>query len=74
MKEITKYMCEYCNTTYDTEDQALNCEASHNEPAELDGKEWMFGKKYPDKLTVVMDDGVECQYIYRREIKEASDV
>lgn len=70
----TMYICEFCGTEYETSAQAENCEAIHHETTEIDGKEWMFGKKYPDKLTVVMDDGAECQYHYFRETKGPSDV
>lgn len=71
MKEIIKYACDFCGTEYDTEVEALHCEATHNEPAEFDDKEWMFGKKYPDKLNVIMEDGAECQYHFFQEVRGA---
>ena len=74
MKEIIKYACDFCGTEYDTEVEALHCEATHNEPAEFDGKEWMFGKKYPDKLNVQMDDGAVCKYVFNAELKGPRDV
>ena len=74
MKEIIKYACDFCGTEYDTEVEALHCEATHNEPAEFDGKEWMFGKKYPDKLNVQMDDGAVCKYVFTAELKGPRDV
>ena len=73
MKEIIKYACDFCGTEYDTEAEALHCEASHNEPQEIDDKQWMFGKKYPDKLNVEMNDGAVCQYNYYREMRGATN-
>ena len=71
MTEIIKYACDFCGTQYDTKAEALHCEATHNEPTEFDGKEWMFGKKYPDKLTVRMEDGAECRYHFVQEVRGA---
>ena len=74
MKQIIKYACDFCGTEYNTEVEVLHCEATHNEPAEFDGKEWMFGKKYPDKLNVSMQDGAVCEYVYHQIMHGAKNV
>jgi len=72
MRISTKYICDLCGTEYDTEAQALHCEATHTQPVVFDDKQWMFGKKYPDKLTIEMDDGAVCQYSFLREMRGAT--
>lgn len=74
MKEIIRYACDFCGTEYNSEGEARLCELSHNEPVEFDGKEWMFGKKYPEKLTVRMKDGSKCRYEFLREMKGSENV
>jgi rubredoxin len=32
MKQIKRYMCEYCNAIYDTEEAAVACERQHVVP------------------------------------------
>ena len=65
----TSYICECCNTEFEVEADALNCEASHIQPDAIETNLWAFGKKYPDKMNIEMGDGAVCEYVYRRELQ-----
>lgn len=66
MKVSTLYTCEFCNTSYKTEKQAVECEKHHRQPTEIKAPKYRSIKNssdgYPDKIMVVFDDGQEIRY------------
>ena len=52
MKEITKYVCEKCGTTYNTADDCLTCESTHLAPGEIIDVRYSRDNDYPIAICV----------------------
>ncbi|MEW5899429.1 MAG: hypothetical protein AB1652_09720 [Bacillota bacterium] len=66
MKAKTQFICELCETTYDTPDEALKCEKTHIKPV-IDGPidpkpEYDYRAKYPRIIKIGFEDGVVREY------------
>lgn len=62
MIERTVYKCEVCGQEFNTEQAALNCEASHNQAVFIRDQEWDSGKQYPRFLEIHMFNGHKVLY------------
>lgn len=66
MKKHILYMCEFCNTQYKNEGEALQCEKNHHKPKEVKRAKYHAAKSdkdgYPDFIEVVFDDGKVIKY------------
>lgn len=67
---VIKYTCDKCKQSYDSESEALKCEASHHDPLYIDGQseryecrsgESAFGS-FPKILLVRMSNGFKVPY------------
>lgn len=69
MKVTTKYVCEYCNTEYATEDKCVACESGHKTITDIITPQYkaigVDKTGYPLRLAVVMSNGATV--LYRRE-------
>lgn len=64
MRQVTHYICEYCNTQYSTEVAARDCERSHSLPKKDSIKYnyiWPF-KSYPASISITFDDNKTFEY------------
>ena len=66
MKKQTLYVCEFCNTQYKNEKDAVICESNHHTPKKI-GKSYYHSAKhtkdgYPDKIEITFDDGEVIKY------------
>lgn len=60
-----KYVCDYCNSNYDTIDEAKNCEDSHCKNFKLDlSQRMIYGKnaKFPSFIYLEADNGKKATY------------
>lgn len=66
MKEQKLYVCEYCNTSYNDENKALNCESNHRHPKSINKALYRSIKSdktgYPQFINIEMDDGKVIRY------------
>lgn len=66
MIEKQLYECEYCYTRYETQEEALACEASHKTVVRISGANYVSQKTdkrgLPYRLFVVFDDGSTAMY------------
>lgn len=66
MKTKTLYQCEYCNTQYAVEKEAMRCEEHHKNPLEITKPKYRSHKNgsdgYPDTIVVVFDNNKEIRY------------
>jgi hypothetical protein len=68
----TKWKCNKCGATYDTEASASNCENSHTDPKDEDeygnkinpiiSMKYTYKEKYPKKIGVLMKDETTQNY------------
>lgn len=73
MKTITRYKCEKCGRTFETKQEALNCENHHAMPEKILPKSYTYEDMqfgYPCVLEIQMDNGDVCEYVYRNQIKK----
>lgn len=63
-KEKITYICEICNTEFDSEEGANQCEQSHAADLEIDTLQYVTRKKFPQKVTLACPkDGTKQVYI-----------
>ena len=62
----TAYMCEYCKTVYDMEDEAKKCEDSHLKACEFHGV-YEKRRKHPVEIKVLF---FENGTIYKKTYRE----
>lgn len=65
MKAKTQFICELCETTYDSPDEAMKCEKTHLEPVEILSCEYLPGGKYAKIINVKFLDGEIRSYVWR---------
>ena len=62
---ITKYICEYCNSEYNTIEDAKKCEDFHSKNFTLDlTAKKVYGKtsKFPSFITLISEDNKKAIY------------
>lgn len=66
MQVITKitYECEKCGHTYDSEQDAIDCENSHIDCTcdKISDLKYLYKGKYPNTMIVLMDDNTSHRY------------
>lgn len=66
MKEVTRYICEICNTEYNNRFQCDDCEKSHKITAKIKKAHYISIDKdykgYPQKIDVEFEDGKILKY------------
>lgn len=66
MKVLSKYKCEFCNTEYVFEKEALNCEKSHKIKGKIKSRMYipvsMDESGYPITISVEFEDGAIVKY------------
>ena len=72
MNTIIKYVCDYCGAEYYTEQECATCEASHKKFVSLVSQKFERDSttpvKYPDKLTVELEDGIYAEFGFVRPL------
>ena len=68
MITVTKYICDFCGTEYDTSAACSLCEESHVSVNEIDDAVYAVGKKYPTLISVVFDDDHVVRYSYASDL------
>ena len=66
MRKVTRYICELCGATYEAEDKARECEASHK-IGKILNFEYAGGSRYPYIVTLKFDGGEKVPYIIEGE-------
>ena len=66
-----KYVCEFCNTEYDTEEECSTCEESHSAVNEIGELKYAPLKAYPTFIEVTTDSGFILQYSFNRIVSYA---
>lgn len=66
MKELKRYMCEYCETVYKDKNEAEKCEHSHMKPERIVYADYLkngkFSDNYPLYINIKMSDGAILAY------------
>jgi hypothetical protein len=73
MKEIRRYVCEFCGVNFDSKEKARLCETSHTIPKEIKSARYVSSNKngdpkcnyannYPEAITILMSNGKEIDY------------
>ncbi len=66
MKTINRYICEICNTEYDSKDTATKCEENHCKPIDIYNCRYVNMSNnmngYPVAISVKMADGTIQTY------------
>ncbi len=72
VKVITRYKCEMCNTEYNDEREAKNCQAFHQVPVKVEPLQYMgqkcFKRPFPFRVIVTVEDGRKAVYQYTAEV------
>lgn len=68
MEQITKYVCGFCRTEFNSEARCLECESSHVPVIEFEGADYNEGKMYPAFVHMVSDDNHMLLYAYREDL------
>lgn len=63
MKTKTLFICEECETIYDTPEEAMKCEKEHLEPVEIVKCEYHCRGKYASAVSVKFLDGTVYRFI-----------
>jgi hypothetical protein len=66
----TKYICEKCNTEYDTESECAECENSHADVESYANAVYDKGRKYPIFIRIDADDGHRVAYSFLTDMGE----
>ncbi len=66
MKQIIKYKCELCGSTYDTEEDAEHCEVLHEAPIKIVKSEYKPGGDIPSSIHVEFSDDFVGIYLFER--------
>ena len=69
MKIIPKFVCECCHGWYNTEEEAMDCEASHMKIEKIVDARYNRGEPFPRRLYVEMEDGRTVRYADPIEVK-----
>ena len=62
MITVTKYICSFCGSEYETEQECTECETSHCSPSEYHSSTYRQHEKYPGFINMLMSDGTLVQY------------
>ena len=68
MREITHYICEYCNTEYNSLDKCQQCEDNHKVDLTIESKKYMPYSKDASGLPNVIEIGYEVDGEPRRAV------
>lgn len=72
MNTIIKYVCDYCGAEYYAEEECATCEAHHKKFVSLVSQKFVRDSstpvKYPDKLTVELEDGIYAEFGFIRPL------
>ena len=72
MKTETRYICEKCGWRYNTEEECVKCEASHNEAQTIEKQyfDHKYGEsaKYPGTIVIDMSNGHKIEYRYFKPV------
>ena len=70
MKEIKRYLCEYCHAEYTSIDAAQKCEKSHKLPREIINANYKSMNSdpygYPESILIQMSNGAKVLYRQQR--------
>lgn len=60
----TIYVCELCDREFETEEEALNCEAIHEKGLEIESVNYRSTDidKFPHEITVIAESGNKMTY------------
>ena len=64
MKTVSRYECELCHMTYETEEECTACETSHRTTEKISETVYHKGGRYPTVLKVLMSDGAYAKYAF----------
>ena len=62
IKYYQRYECAICGRIFDHELLVSECYHSHKQPKELGKSTYIKGRKYPNTIAVIMEDGKEVKY------------
>ena len=65
MTEEKIYVCDYCGSKYDTEDDALECENRHKKLSDILEYDYDKYERTPERIKLSFEDDISCWY--RRE-------
>ena len=63
MKKLELYQCEFCNTQFNDQEEARECEKSHVRIVSVIPKKYRVREEYPDRVIVSFENGEELSYI-----------
>ena len=67
MKEIKLYQCEICNTQYNDEKRARECENNHTALKRTKKCRYVQWSKYPETIEIEFKDGKTAVYFKGKE-------
>lgn len=62
MKKDIRYICEYCGTAFESEDECAKCEGKHAVPKDI---KVVFdrGERYAHRVVVFYEDGTRDEFV-----------
>lgn len=75
-KEITRWYCDLCNSEFDTQDEAHNCEYGHSHLKKITSEEYVGASGHwgfldaPMRFYVQMSDGTKIMYVRHQVIED----
>jgi hypothetical protein len=74
MKTTTKYVCDFCDTAYDTQERCEMCEHFHVSVKEYVAAKYCHDRRYPASVVIEMDDGHMVEFSYFKDLGAAEVV
>ena len=74
MKTATKYICDFCDTAYDTQERCEMCEHFHVSVKEYKAAKYSHDRRYPAHVIIEMDDGHMVEFSYFKDLGAAEVV
>ena len=74
MKTATKYICDFCDTAYDTQERCEMCEHFHVPVKEYVAAKYHHDRRYPASVVIEMDDGHMVEFSYFKDLGMAEVV
>ncbi len=67
MAVIKNYSCEFCSTTFNSEEKATKCETTHRKPLKIcsfsyQPKSFFQTQNYPNIVRIEFEDGIIQSY------------
>ena len=74
MKTTTKYVCDFCDTAYDTQEMCELCEHLHAPVKQYVAAKYKPSRRYPVSVVIEMNDGHVVEFSFLKDLGEVDIV